>query len=1082
MLNTPLLWLIMLRNKSSSRFHRHKSAASLHSERIDPEVSRKYAQAAAKYAFARAQDRGSTDMSRRDVALMRERTLHRQSSSSGQTDQPLRRQQSVRFAGPSAVPRRRSIGRRADHYIVGAKTSSSSLRPRALTSEGPVPAVYRPPSRSSSIGKASVHGGAAESFITALAAYDEYYAREDDVASTPSSYKRIRKSKSMFSPKKAPSIYFHNGTPVGGFTDNGQTTISQTSSRPPQYTLKAPKSMSFLRGGRDHMTPRQDHDLAVQVARDKFLHQVEQQRLREKPSFLFRSKARRDQVTTMRKSVRSSSTNSYGMPIKSNNTFPGTDEPNIKSKARKASISIKNKFRKIFGRSIEDNKEATIPEQQVTAHATHVREFLRKPESLHNSFLDISNPNDIPVSRVVSRVPSLHAVPSSHQLRSRAGSLQSLRSESSATKNTSRVTSWNSTEDNTSVSRHAINERERQRLSIINENGTHISSATFHRQPHTNQFSAYPAFHRPSSNYQTSVKTSPKQVDSQRVYSALMKRLDENSPQAKLEAHRKASRQSLVVAQNVPLRSSSVNSNRSSRSAQTPRTIRQVQKSEDQNSCSSSTKQRSVSGHGHDFGSVRSERSFVDVQSYDSHNMGTSMSNHAISLKHSDYSAFHAPTPHGLPAPTPQELANRHELAYPQAKIVRERRSTFFPNATSAIVRTTSPYRKALVEHDYNSSLEKLANPDILSQDQTASSDISHRDADNNEGEYTESIYSRTTSGRTPAPQDSTSSLLLQSKNGHGHAPAVGTAILVGRTTYRPSSRPTDPSHRISSSAGSTEWKNWMSAQVSAISPAHSDETINVNYALPTMLRAFKHVRENAQIDDEDKEIMVRKVSTAKQPLGLVQQTASTLPIVGILKKTSTVSLREPPSPVPIPPPLPVSLPRRGPARLIKSKSKTSLHSLNTVTTNRTPSHSPQVSKTGSANGNNVLQKRNSPTHQDMADRPFNINDQNIKSKGSYTPNLNSGVVAAMEKQFSSTASRTQWSGMENQSPAKIERQWESKVHSMGVSGDEYDIEGTGVMGPALNAQAMGSKRMVDVFLSSRRRRIQGSEESNAFL
>jgi hypothetical protein len=51
---------------------------------------------------------------------------------------------------------------------------------------------------------------------------------------------------------------------------------------------------------------------------------------------------------------------------------------------------------------------------------------------------------------------------------------------------------------------------------------------------------------------------------------------------------------------------------------------------------------------------------------------------------------------------------------------------------------------------------------------------------------------------------------------------------------------------------------------------------------------------------------------------------------------------------------------------------------------------------------------------------------------------------------------------------------------------DIYGTEGAGLMGPRmsasdLEAQALGSKRMVEMFLSSRRRRIAGgSEESGA--
>ena len=88
---------------------------------------------------------------------------------------------------------------------------------------------------------------------------------------------------------------------------------------------------------------------------------------------------------------------------------------------------------------------------------------------------------------------------------------------------------------------------------------------------------------------------------------------------------------------------------------------------------------------------------------------------------------------------------------------------------------------------------------------------------------------------------------------------------------------------------------------------------------------------------------------------------------------------------------------------------------------------------------------------------------------------------ATVENKFGSTSTRWRtpgaaWSAnRENQSPQKD---------------DIYGIDGAGLMGPMmsggaqeLDAQQMGSKRMVDLFLSSRRRRITGgSEESGVFI
>ena len=177
------------------------------------------------------------------------------------------------------------------------------------------------------------------------------------------------------------------------------------------------------------------------------------------------------------------------------------------------------------------------------------------------------------ISRVASWQPSVHTVASSQQLKSCNGSVRSQRSDGSGK---SRVTSWTGTVDNTVTSRHAQAEREAQRLSIIQENGTHVSSASFARLGVFNQFSAYPMCHRPRSA-QKCGGTRPGQVDSQKVYSALMKRLDENSPKAKLETQSILSGEKSGSAMRIPPRSTSVSSRHSSRGTRTPATIRHVQ-------------------------------------------------------------------------------------------------------------------------------------------------------------------------------------------------------------------------------------------------------------------------------------------------------------------------------------------------------------------------------------------------------------------------------------------------------------------------------------------------------------------------
>lgn len=1153
----------MLRRNSSNRLGRRKSTSSANSkhESIDPEVARHHAHTAATLAFARAQGKHSTDMGHRGGGLSRSNTIssHQDQQQLSQASQAatnvVKRQHSVRFTGPTAVQRRQSVGAGTLNNLAIPKPSPASLRPVAMTTNDPVPAAYRPPSRSSSIGKASTGKATANSYVTALAAYNEYYTQEDDVASTPSSYRRIRRSKSMFSPLKTPNVFYTNGTPerpVSGYR-SGEHSIA--TSRTPQVdqpagALRAPKSMSFLRGGREHLTPslRERNDEAIQLARDRFFHQATQQRLREQPSFLFKFKAQR-QEKPFRQSVRTSSTNSYIVPIACANQAEPIKESGLKEKARRASKSIKNKLRRAFGRSKDESVE--IPNQQVDAHETHVRKYPGDTSVINHSFDDIPHPNQTTLQRVASRPPLIHHANSTQQPRSYAGSVKSTRSDHSDDK--SRVTSWTSTGVNTIASQGARHQSERdlQRLSVINENGTHVPSCSFNRQKLTNQFSAYPVIHRPSKSVGHIPAPSSGLVDSAKVYSALMKRLDENSLKAKLEAAKKESMESLTSPQCVPPRSSSVDS---SRGNQTPATIRQVPQS------SHSSEAGDSANHQHRWvkaDSVHSARA-EDVFGYsgthihqwlpadplrearmrhqddvfspknipDKENTLDKKENIPVDLQRGQRGSVATPEAsvrtsyHTVPENfglTPQEIGFRNEPIVPGPKTLRETKSTFFGGTSFTIAMTTSPFRRALAEADYNSttltgdvpiSLDDfpLPNPLYIPSKSFSVPEIGSQDPNQEDKAYSESMYSRTTSGRGPALSSPLAEDELREMPFHNTS--TGDVVILGRATYRPAI-PGARDRRTASSASSTEWKKWMSSEVAKLERAkdHNSTGSYVNYALPTMPKSFHtgHVRESAQINDDDTDIAQRRVSAVKQPLGIITQhnaAPQNIQQLGlqnppllkpILKNRSTVSLAENvdlyntnSSLIPIPPPPPI--PPRSPLRPVQSKS--SLRSVNTVNAfNRAPSASAPNStvKIASVNGRNLLHKRstsqNTLRSAKSLDTPAKLVKHNIRkaSQASLTTSPGGGITTAVEKQFGSTAlgtrSRTPgvtWNAnRENRSPL--------------LKDDIYESDGAGLLGPVmsgggvrmqeLDAQQIGSKRMVDLFLSSRRRRIAGGSE-----
>jgi hypothetical protein len=1068
-------------SQSTDRLSRRKSTSSIHPKQshIDPEVARRQAQAAATYAFARAYERGNAEIRRsgevsRDNSILDQRRVPNQNGETDQGGRGVRRQQSVRFMGPEAITGRRSIGTRAMQGSLEDKAAIVLLRPRALTNNVPIPAAYRPPSRSSSIGKTSIGKGTAQSIVTALAAYDEYYTREDDIASTPSSYRRMRKSKStrtLSSPSKVAKVPLKDIITGNDYNTRIWNRVPWIPSQQHEAALRAPKSMSFLRGGREHMAPavREDHDNAVQMARDKFLHQIEQQRLREQPSFLFRAKAKREEKP-FPQSVRSGSTNSYGIPVGSANQINQPKDGSLRTKARKASQTIQKKLKELFRRGGDQVEEAKIPDQQVEARTSHgSRSYVTVAKVRQDEFVDIPHPDEATVSRVAPRLPPLHTVLSCQQLKSRNGSVRSQRSNGSGE---SRVTSWTSTVDNTATSRQAQAEREAQRLSIIQENGAHVSSASFARLGISNQLSAYPMFHRPRSA-QRRGGPHPGPVDSQKVYSALMKRLDENSPMAKLEEQRIISGEKSGPAMRIPPRSTSVSSCHSSRGTRTPATIRYVQDDAAEWNDEKQKRDDTVTSLPQEDDDVFSPKPLLntgDMMRYRDGRSGSSMQRTVTSRVPSSvaYPLLNASEQVLLP---PQQQATRNELLMKPSKALRETRSTFFGNSSFTVNRSTSPYRRALAEADYNPAVitgELLIgsgpNRILFAPPVVHCSDpkevVTGEPAKSDEA-YTESVYSRTTSGRVPGAESSQSLGVFQDDFRFGNS---GSVVLGDRKTYKP----TGPTKSRKPSSASVEKKESLTPE--AIMIERSKEThgmISINYALPSMPKYFGHFREHAQITDEETEVSQRKIGMKTQPIGILQQNFPQITqLKPILKHKSSTPLDGFPMPPPPPPPLPPPLPLRSPLRPTQSRS--SLRSVDATSTQRTLSAPSSIVKQRSFNGHKLL-RPNSLTNINRVDTPAKLIKRTGRPSNNYDPSP--GIGAAVERQFGSAGSRTPYSGAENYSPADAAR---SEHHGSTNAGHR----GT----RATEAQAMGSRVMVDMFLSSRRRRVAGSDESNAFL
>ncbi len=1188
---------------------------------MDPVLARQHAQTAATLAYNRALERNSADVGHSATGPRCSNTVQNRPSRqslSGQAnptpiaDDGVKRQNSVRFAGPNAIQRRQSTGPRTQP--LQPKSSTHTLRPVAMTTNAPVPAAYRPPSRSSSIGRGSIRKVTADTFMDGNA-FEEYYTREDDVASTPSSYRRIRKSKSMFSPLKAPSVFYTNGTPDRAEdTGNGaQSTSSNPRASTPSFSpfgLRAPKSMSFLRSSRQ-FGELERNDQAVQMARDRFFQDTAQQRLREQPSFLFRSRAHKQDKENkpFRKSVRSSSGGSCGISSASANANHALKETGLRDVARKASKTIKDKLRRVFGRTKDE--PVSVPNQQVDARETHVRGYNGDGSAPPEDFADIPYPDDASLSRVATRVPSLHAVNSNQQLRSYAGSLKSAKSlKSEYSDDKSRVTSWTSAGVNTVTSQvmRTQNERDQQRLSIINEVGTHIPSSSFSKQRPPSQYPPHPvvtkvcigANHGP-------VPRQPGQVDSMRVYSALMKRLDENSPKTKLDVSQRLRMENYPLPNCTPRSRVSIEGS-PNRSLATIRHVIPEESNEDSKSHGScnqdhqwvradsinSARAENMFGytgtHVHQWTTADSlrearMRNSDDVFSPKTYQLKiprpTSSSSNkenmppgdlsftrdksnasasAISQLDSTQTSYHTvPETLGL---TPQEMANRNEPTIPGSKGLRDSRSTFFGGGSSVTVaRRLSPFRRAMFEGGHvqpdngvvaQVNVPAIKNPLYFGPDLTSTDEA--RNHQELEIAYSESVYSRTTSGRAPVGATSVLSLPLSDSDNPEMPASVGDVVILDRKVYRPPI-PDSSGRRVTDSMGSTDWKKWMSSEVAKLERA-KDNTVNapyVNYALPTMPRAFHtgHVRESAQISDEDVEVPQTRIPSVKQPLSIVQPVNPNIqnpPVLKpILKKRSTVSLVEttekvnqPTSTIPIP--IPPPIPPRSPLRLMPSKS--SLRSTATINTIYAGGAPDSASKISGLNGKNLLHKRNvsqttlksvkSAKSATLSIKSVETPAKLVKRNRPYTSNVNTpstspgeGLSAAVDRQFGSL--RRERTPRDSHLLASRENMRKKMIRGNEMDeADIYGVDGSGLLGPVMGvsrggdlslslngsqghrrggdlsvggssnfggpswrqgnhesessvkrlstseseAQAMGSKMMVDLFLSSRRKRI----------
>ncbi|MCJ1372119.1 hypothetical protein MMC20_003340 [Loxospora ochrophaea] len=830
------------RAKSSSSVNKRSSARS-DDRSLDQENGHQQALAAATYAFGRAYDIGNDHKQPQRSCGASPSKSNVLAASSTDDARSLRRNKSIRFAGPAAEASRRKSITRTD---VTAQRINPVSGPHA-------PKIN---SRSSSI-------GLPEESMTAL---PQCHGQGSGKSTpSPSSYRKLRKSKSMFAPRKAPSIFFAHSTPMSdGRYAFYKDMPSSNEDRRSQEDLQDRTSASFLRGGMRYMLrpsfQAKSQDAAIQTARDQFLHDLDQQRLREKPSFLNLGKQRRFQKD-FRKFARVSSDDVNERTVEPlqeeiTNVVKGK---RFGRKARDISNSLKNKLKKLFDRS---TPERQLPPQQLDASRPHFHDYVSATSGILEAHHAIPAPDANLLHRAESRNSNSHPMPVEVEQGGSPASIRRISSDETINATRSRVTSWtNSTVANTISSNLML---EKKRLSIIQENGGPHQPSSSARQFSNAARNGYAIFRKPVRKGSGRI-SGP--VDSQRMFSALQKRLDENlQAQEDNEYYTDTEQEDFESLERGSVTSSQRTTTCTSR---TNPTIRLV-------SNASSTTIRS----DHD---VETSKSIVDrstpvEDSQDAFRCSTSSTR--PQRPDSVLSALRM----GL---TPQQIAEHNErneqVDSRRKEPLKEMRSSFFPPSSHYQNSRISPYMRILRDsieetrrpptaHDRSQGRARSVTP--LSQDTQVK---------RNRSGTTESAYSRSTSGNSPREYENPFSHVSSTDHGESDSAVI---MVEGPISYE-YPIPPSPHQKQSSIRSSSDWKAFLASEVANLERdvTRLERERNAGNDIHPSQR-FGHRREHAQINDDDVEANTRLNSkSSKRSLARARRQPSQRP--GVNHKTS---------------------------------------------------------------------------------------------------------------------------------------------------------------------------------------------------
>ena len=730
----------------------------------------------------------------------------------------LERRQSVRFAGRTAIPsRNRSITRREPlGAIARHHCCDSELQPKSQNIAPSIPSDGR-----ISDGLAQPSGEFGES----------------DNASAPSSYRKLRKAKSLFSPGKAPSAVFRDGVPYGKHHFRRKSFHSSDAYNEP---LRVPdprlrKSYSFLRGVTDHVSnsSRQyaTSDAAVQLARDQYLRQLEQQRLKEQSSFLGLGN-RRKPPKAFRRTVRTSSTNSA--TTSSLVSAEPQKTKDISHRARSLSQTIKKKIKRVFKRYTD--AEDTVPVQHVNATHPHYGDYISTSDGKEQRYPPVPEPDAELLLRVGSRESVTYTAPVFVDKIARPGSLRSAYSDEDESNTKSRVTSWtDSTAANTINLPKTL---ERKRLSVIREDGGPHQPSTSTRQ-YEGTSDGYAGFRQPVRQGSAGRIIGP--IDTHRIFSALQKKIDENNRETALDDNDSGT-------------DSSSGHRKARPSKPTPRRTTSLRKG---------VKPRDDSiPHSH--GAKLSDSPIFSPSAMESFNNNFyQVENQSVNQEHQQQNFLDS-----RKSMTLQQIAEMDDrgILLPKRPL-HEVKSAFFPPCMHIERSSPSPYRRVMhasneTEADSQSGVNWKNRP--LSE-----GPISAIASRLRTGSVTgsDSVYSRSSGGDTPKGTRSSTPIAMSESSGE-----AGTAIIISGhpNKMEQTAHPVVAPHGNSSVASSGNWRSFMATQVASLENYGTRQEPK-DHVHP--VKDSGHKRENAQLDSTEVTIgrLQSSADILEQPLAIIQ-------------------------------------------------------------------------------------------------------------------------------------------------------------------------------------------------------------------